>query len=295
MGRVPRRALLAAIVLMALVLAGCGIKDEPTGAVDPFPTSAIDAAGEAVAVTAEPVRIVSADPGATAILRDLGLGDVTTEATTSTVAAAAADPLTALVVVPLSLDAAALQQLRASTGAPVFRYGADPLAEAPAIVTQLGVSVGRGPPAAPNAQALTPRAATIAKAMTSGLDALAERLAGEPRVRTLIEGAGFIGYGPGSSAGMDVAAAGGENVLAMDQPIDIAALPGLQIDAWVSLQPGGSSLTSLQRFPELTDVPAVAESRIISMPRGGFPIDAALPGALQALADDLHAAPLTAG
>jgi hypothetical protein len=31
------------------------------------------------------------------------------------------------------------------------------------------------------------------------------------------------------------------------------------------------------------------------MPRGGFPIDAALPGALQALADDLHAAPLTAG
>jgi ABC-type Fe3+-hydroxamate transport system substrate-binding protein len=284
MGRVPRRALLAAIVLMALVLAGCGIKDEPTGAVDPFPTSAIDAAGEAVAVTAEPVRIVSADPGATAILRDLGLGDVTTEATTSTVAAAAADPLTALVVVPLSLDAAALQQLRASTGAPVFRYGADPLAEAPAIVTLLGVSVGRGP-----------QAATIAKAMTSGLDALAERLAGEPRVRTLIEGAGFIGYGPGSSAGMDVAAAGGENVLAMDQPIDIAALPGLQIDAWVSLQPGGSSLTSLQRFPELTDVPAVAESRIISMPRGGFPIDAALPGALQALADDLHAAPLTAG
>jgi ABC-type Fe3+-hydroxamate transport system substrate-binding protein len=94
---------------------------------------------------------------------------------------------------------------------------------------------------------------------------------------------------------MNVAAAGGENVLAMDQPIDIAALPGLQIDAWVSLQPGGSSLTSLQRFPELTDVPAVAESRIISMPRGGFPIDAALPGALQALADDLHAAPLAAG
>jgi ABC-type Fe3+-hydroxamate transport system substrate-binding protein len=131
--------------------------------------------------------------------------------------------------------------------------------------------------------------------LQGALDALAERLAGEPRVRTLIEGAGFIGYGPGSNAGMDVAAAGGENVLAMDQPIDIAALPGLQIDAWVSLQPGGSSLTSLQRFPELTDVPAVAESRIISMPRGGFPIDAALPGALQALADDLHAAPLTAG
>jgi hypothetical protein len=47
MGRVPRRALLAAIVLMALVLAGCGIKDEPTGAVDPFPTSAIDAAERA--------------------------------------------------------------------------------------------------------------------------------------------------------------------------------------------------------------------------------------------------------
>jgi hypothetical protein len=91
-------------------------------------------------------------------------------------------------------DAAALGQLRGATSAPIFRYGAVPLDRAPTIVTQLGIAVGRGP-----------EAGVVAKAMTSGLDALAQRLASEAPVRTLIEGAGFTGYGPASPAGLAVA------------------------------------------------------------------------------------------
>ena len=284
MGHVPRRALLATIALLALVLAGCGVKSEPTGAVDPYPTQAVDAAGQTVSVTSAPTRIVSADPGATAILRDLGLGSTLVEATASTVGTAAADPTTGLVVVPLATDDAALQQLLAATNAPIFRYGAEPLSEAPTVVTQLGISVGQGP-----------KAATIARSMASGFDALAQRLASETPVPTLIEGAGFVGYGPTSPAGLDVAAAGGRNVLEVDQPLDITQLPTLGISAWVSLQPGGSTLASLQKFPELATVPALRENRVISVPKAGYPIDAALPGALQALADDLHGAPVVTG
>lgn len=280
----PRRALYAAIAVMALLVAGCGVKGEPTGAVDPYPTHAIDAAGQPVTLASAPTRIVSADPGATAILRDLGLGPTVVEARDATVGTAAADPTTGLVVVPLSMDDAALQQLRTATHAPIFRYGADPLASAPTTVMQLGIAVGQGP-----------KASTIARSMTSGLDALAQRLASETPVPTLIEGAGFTGFGPASPVGLDVAAAGGRNVLTADQPLDIAALPGLGITAWVALQPGGSTLASLQKFPELAAVPAIRDSRVIPVPKAGYAIDAALPSALQALADDLHAAPVATG
>lgn len=280
----PRRALLAAIALMALVLAGCGVKAEPTGAVDPYPTQAVDAVGETIALSSAPTRIVSADPGATAILRDLGLGTTIVEAKAATVGDAAADPTTSLVIVPLATDDAALAALRTATHAPIFRYGADPLATAPTVVTQLGIAVGRGP-----------EAAAIARRMAGGFEALQQRLASETAVRTLIEGAGFTGYGPASAVGLDVAAAGGMNVISTDQPLDITALPGLDIAAWVSLEPGGSTLASLQKFPELATVPALRENRVIAVPKAGYPIDAALPGALQALADDLHAAPIATG
>ena len=284
MGSVPRRAVLAAICVMALILAGCGVKGEPTGAVDPYPTHAVDGAGQPVSIASAPTRIVSADPGASAILRDLGLGTATVEAKPTTVGTLAADPTTALVVVPLSMDAAALDQLRSATGAPIFRYGADPLTDAPTLVTQLGVAVGQGP-----------KGAAIAQSMARGLTALASRLDGEPAVRTLIEGPGFTGHGPSSPVGLDVAAAGGENVLNADQPLDIAALPGLDIAAWVSLQPGGSTMASLQKLRELSTVPAIRDSRVLTIPQAGYPIDAALPTALQALADDLRAAPLATG
>lgn len=284
MGPVPRPALLVVIAALAAVLAGCGVKDEPTGAVDPFPTRAVDAAGQTVSVAAAPTRIVSADPGASAILRDLGLGDVLVTATPTAVGSAASDPTTALVVVPLTMDAAALQQLAGTTAAPVFRYGADPLTTAPTTVTQLGLAVGRGP-----------AAAAVAERMAQGLATLSERLADEAPVRTLIEGAGFTAFGPASPVGLAVAAAGGENVVASDQLLDPAALPGLAIEAWVSLQPGGSSIASLQALPELAAIPAIQANRVIPVPRDGYPIDAALPGALQALAEDLHAAAVASG
>ncbi len=283
--RVVRRiGLLAGTALVAIALAGCGVKSEPTGTGTAFPSHAVDAAGQTVTLASPPLRIVSFDAGATAILKDLGLSAETVTATAASLAREAADPGTALVVVPATLEPALLQTLTTATTAPMYHYGANPLTSAPTTITQLGLAVGKGP-----------EAAAIAKAVAAGLDTLAAQLATEQPVRVLLEGRGFTAHGPSTPAGLAVAAAGGTNVVTVDQPLSLTGVVGLDVSAWVSLQPGGSTLASLQSYPDLAAVPAVKDSRIVPLPMAGFPIDAALPGALQALADDLHAAPVAAG
>ncbi len=284
MRNVRRLGLLAGTALVAIALAGCGVKSEPTGAGAAFPSQAVDAAGQTVTLAAPPLRIVSFDAGATAILHDLGLRAETVTATTASLSSDAADPSTALVIVPANLEPAVLQALAKTTTAPIYHYGADPLTSAPSTITQLGLVVGKGP-----------EAAVIAKTVAAGLATLAAQLATEQPVRVLLEGRGFTAYGPTTSAGLAVTAAGGTNVVTVDQPLNLTAVLGLDVAAWVSLQPGGSTLTSLQGYPELAAVPAVKDSRIVPLPLAGFPVDAALPGALQALADDLHSAPVAAG
>ena len=283
--RVVRRlGLLAGTALVAIALAGCGVKSEPTGTGTAFPSHAVDAAGQTVTLASPPLRIVSFDAGATAILQDLGLSAETVTATAASLAREAANPSTALVIVPATLEPALLQTLTTATTAPIYHYGADPMTSAPTTITQLGLAVGKGP-----------EAALIAKTVAAGLATLAAQLATEQPVRVLLEGRGFTAYGPSTPAGLAVAAAGGTNVVTVDQPLNLAAVVGLDVAAWVSLQPGGSTLASLQGYPELAAVPAVKDGRIVPLPMAGFPIDAALPGALQALADDLHSAPVAAG
>ena len=284
MRRVRRLGLLAGTALVAIALAGCGVKSEPTGTGTAFPSRAVDAAGQTVTLASPPLRIVSFDAGATAILNDLGLSAETVTATAASLAREAADPNTALVIVPATLEPALLQTLTTATTAPIYHYGADPLTSAPTTITQLGLAVGKGP-----------EAALIAKTVAAGLATLAVQLATEQPVRVLLEGRGFTAYGPSTPAGLAVAAAGGTNVVTVDQPLNLTDVVGLDVTAWVSLQPGGSTLASLQSYPELAAVPAVKDSRIVPLPMAGFPIDAAIPGALQALADDLHSAPVAAG
>ena len=284
MRHVRRLGLLAGTALVAIALAGCGVKSEPTGAGTAFPSRAVDAAGQTVTLAAPPLRIVSFDAGATAILNDLGLSAETVTATAASLAREAANPSTALVIVPATLEPALLQTLTTATTAPIYHYGADPMTSAPTTITQLGLAVGKGP-----------EAALIAKTVAAGLATLAAQLATEQPVRVLLEGRGFTAYGPSTPAGLAVAAAGGTNVVTVDQPLNLTAVVALDVAAWVSLQPGGSTLTSLQGYPELAAVPAIRDSRIVPLPMTGFPIDAALPGALQALADDLHSAPVAAG
>ncbi|MBJ7333160.1 MAG: ABC transporter substrate-binding protein, partial [Thermoleophilia bacterium] len=230
-----RLGLLAGTALVAIALAGCGVKSEPTGAGAAFPSQAVDAAGQTVTLAAPPLRIVSFDAGATAILHDLGLRAETVTATAASLSSEAADPSTALVIVPANLEPALLQALAKTTTAPIYHYGADPLTSAPTTITQLGLVVGKGP-----------EAAVIAKTVAAGLATLAAQVATEQPVRVLLEGRGFTAYGPTNPAGLAVTAAGGTNVVTVDQPLNLTAVLGLDVAAWVSLQPGGSTLTSLQ-------------------------------------------------
>ncbi len=270
MRSVRRVGFLALLVAWGLVAAGCGIKS--TVAL-PFPAHAVDARGTAITIAADPTRIVSSDPGATAILRDLGLGDRVVAVAAADVAREAADPTTALVVVPL-----ASAEFDAATTV-VYRYGSADLAGAPSAIVQLGLAVGRGP-----------EAARIADRVAAELQAVATRVSEQGSVRTLIEGPGFSALGPGSPLGQAVAAAGGANVVSTDTVLNPTTVLGLDVQAWVSAQPGGSTYATLSGISELRAVPAIRDARVVPVPLAGFPIDAALPRALQALADDLHAA-----
>lgn len=278
MGGVRRLGPAVVLVVLALALAGCGLKDEPTGTDAAFPSRAVDAAGGAVSLDAAPDRVVSLDPGATAVLRTIGLGGALVEATPADAADLAADPATDLVVVPLALGPEAAARIDAATAAPLYRYGAAPLDTAPTAITQLGLAVGRGP-----------EAATVARSVADGLAALAERLAGEPPVRTLIEGPGATAYGPGTPIGQAVAAAGGENVFAKDAVWTPEQVPALDVRAWVAADPGGSGYAALQGIAELAAVPAIRDGRVTEVPRDGYPVDGALPRALSDLADRLRA------
>jgi ABC-type Fe3+-hydroxamate transport system substrate-binding protein len=278
MGGVRRLGPVVVLAVLALALAGCGLKAEPTGADAPFPSQAVDAAGTAVTLVEAPDRVVSLDPGATAVLRTIGLGDALVEASPADAADLAADPATDLVVVPLALGPEVAARIDATTDAPLYRYGAAPLDGAPTAITQLGLAVGRGP-----------EAATLARSVADGLAALAERLAGEPAVRTLIEGPSATAYGPGTPIGQAVAAAGGENVFAADATWSPEELPALDVQAWVAADPGVSSYARLQGIAELQAVPAIRDGRVTDVPRDGFPVDAALPRMLSGLADRLRA------
>ena len=88
-----------------------------------------------------------------------------------------------------------------------------------------------------------------------------------------------------------VALAGGENVFTADaawSPDDVVAL---DVAAWVSADPGGSTYAALAGIDELAAIPAIRDGRVITAPRDGYPVDAALPRALEDLADRLRAQP----
>lgn len=280
MGVVRRLGPPAVLLALALVLAGCGLKAEPTGGGAAFPSRAVDAAGAAVSLPAAPDRIVVLDPGAGAVLRGIGLEGSVVETTPGDAAALAADPATDLVVVPLALPETAAARIAAATDAPVYRYGAAPLGTAPTAITQLGLAVGRGP-----------EAAAVARSVADGLAALAARMADAAPVPTLVQGPGVTAYGPQSPLGQAVALAGGENVFAADAAWTPDAVAALDVDAWVSADPGGSSLAALAGIEELAAVPAIRDGRVIEAPRDGYPVDAALPRALEDLADRLRAQP----
>src|SRR4051812_23476233 len=73
--RVPRLALIAAALALALLATGCGFKSEPTerGLAPAYPLTVPDAAGRSVRPAQPPTRVSALDRGAAGILRRLGV------------------------------------------------------------------------------------------------------------------------------------------------------------------------------------------------------------------------------
>jgi ABC-type Fe3+-hydroxamate transport system substrate-binding protein len=64
----------AIAVLVAVVAAGCGYKQEPTGALKPtFPVTVQDAAGRSIEIPKAPAKVVVLDPAGVKLLRAIGV------------------------------------------------------------------------------------------------------------------------------------------------------------------------------------------------------------------------------
>lgn len=267
---VPSLRVLAALAAAAALLTGCGVKPEPVSAPPGFPLVTRDAVDVEIRLDRAPEQILTSDPGAANVLRELGVPveEVPADGLDRAVGTTQPD----LIVIPL--DAAAPS---ADAAVPVFRYGAVEIDTAPLAISRLGLAAGRGP-----------QAAELAQRVANGLAAVRDRVAEQAPVATLIEGEGFTGVGPDSPLGQAVAYAGGQNPLTTSQPLDLAAVADLAPEAWIEAQPGGTPLARLRTIPELRTVPAVRNGRVIPAPADGYPVDGALPAALDDLARALR-------
>lgn len=267
---VPSLRVLAALAAAAVLLSGCGIKSEPVAEPPAFPLVTRDAVDVELRLEQEPERIVTSDSGAANVLREIGVP--VDEVSAADLGRAVDDEPPDLIVIPLDAPAPS-----GSTDDPVFRYGAVDIDTAPLAISRLGLAVGRGP-----------QAAELAQRVANGLAALRARVAEQEPIPTLIESQGFTGVGPETPLGQAVAYAGGANPLTVTQPLDLAAVADIAPEAWIEAQPGGTSLARLRTIPELRSVPAVRNGRVIPAPATGYPIDGALPAALDDLARALR-------
>lgn len=269
---VPSLRVLAALAAAVALLTGCGVKAEPIAEAPAFPLVTRDAVDVELRLEQAPARIVTSDSGAANVLRDLGVGDRLIEVEPADLERTIDRERPDLVVVPLAATAPSGDGLP-----PIFRYGAVDIDTAPLAISRLGLAVGRGP-----------QAATLAERVADGLAALRARVADQQPVPTLIEGSEFSGLGPETPLGQAVAYVGGDNPLDVSQPLDLLAVADAAPAAWVEAQPGGTPLAALQTIPELRTVPAIVNGRVIPAPAAGYPIDGALPAALDDLARALR-------
>ncbi len=269
---VPSLRVPAALAVAAILLTGCGIKDEPVGAPPAFPLVTRDATDVEIRLDRAPQSIVTSDAGAANVLRELGVGDRVLQVEPADLPRTVTAEEPDLVVIPLDGPAPT-----PPGDAAVFRYGAVEIDAAPLAISRLGLAVGRGP-----------EAAELARRVAEGLTALRTRVDGQDPVPTLIEAGGFEGLGPETPLGLAVAYAGGANPLSVSQPLELIAVADLAPAAWIATEPGGTPLARLRTIPELRTVPAIADGRVIPAPAAGYPVDGALPAALDELARALR-------
>jgi iron complex transport system substrate-binding protein len=299
----------ASLVVLALLCAGCGFKDEPIGSLPEFPQTATDALGRRVVVEDAPRSVVSLDPGATASLFEIGAarllkGGTGTETEppraqrlkpmltedgapdVKAIAKAAPD----LVVVPLELapteaEANALATRLASN---VYVTDDTSVAGIEHDIIQLGLLTGH---------------ATQARAVFSDVNgrvqAIEEQYAEDDPIPVFVDKGYFYTIRPDTLAADLIRLAGGVNVAAdadVSKPFGGAELRTAAPNVYLALAGSGVTLQGLKRSPATRDLPAVQDRRFAIIPAAVLERDGPrVADSLETLAKAMHADDATTG
>lgn len=265
----PRLRLLAVLVLL-LVAAGCGFKQEPIGTLPSFPQSVADGLGRRVNVHSQPRRIVSLDPGLTESAYAVGAGSLMVGATgheqypqaarrLPRVVDSSGAPNVArirrlhpdLILAANNLTAAAAGQLSRTVGAPVYVAGAGTVPAIEHDIDQIGAMTG-------NAAA----GATLVRHMQAGMQTVTKAIAGLAPVPVFVDEGFFFTIDPtGTAAGL-ITLAGGDNVAASvtpGKPFPLSRLRAAAPQVYLAFAGRGVTLAGLRTSKATRGLPAVRE------------------------------------
>jgi cobalamin transport system substrate-binding protein len=264
-----------AVISIALLTAGCGERQEPTGAVSvDYPVTVRGAGSEPLTLQEEPSRVVALDPGSAEIVSALGAGDTLVGAPASasvdgkqpaniapeagqidveTVVSLHPD----LVIATLENNQVDVAQVARQTGAPLYAQPSATVDDIVRAVIELGFLLGH--PA---------EARKLAGDIRTNVGEIEDRLADVGRVSAFVDTGLFVTIPKRSIFSDLLRRAKGVNVAPdpSQGPITAEELASRNPTVYLATSDSGVTLEELQRNPDTKDLTAVRDGRFVILP-----------------------------
>lgn len=265
------------IVLVALALAACGARSEPTGELAPSYPVTVDGAGdEPTTLQSEPKRIVALDAGSAELIATIGAGDRLVGAPAGVRVEGAKRPAVViedtghvdidrivrlkpdLIVATPDTDSVDLAQTARRTHAPVYLQPSRSIAAVEQAAIELGFLVGE--PA---------RGRQLAGTLQREKARIEQRL-GDTGIETVFVDRGFFITVPDQSLlGSLIHDARGKNIAREYEglgPFPTARLQRANPDVYLATSDSGVTLRDLRRDPQTKNLKAVKNGRVVILP-----------------------------
>lgn len=269
--------LIATIVLVGLLSAGCGQRSEPTGELEqPYPVTVQGADDQPVTVDALPERIVALDAGSAELLDALGAGERLVGAPAGVrladrrkVAevvkengqidvARVAKLKPDLIVAAADTDPVDVAQAERRTNATVYIQPSRSVEDVERAVLELGFLIGR-----------PVDARQLAGSIEQSLAETESRLEGVEPVSTFVDQGFFVTASNRSLLGDLVERAHGTNVAgdyAGLGPFPVAQLRRADPDVYLATSDSDVTLATLEKDPQTRKLRAVTDGRVVVVP-----------------------------
>lgn len=270
--------LLTALLVVALLAAGCGEREEPLGELEvEYPVTVRGGGDDQTVAEAQPERIVALAPDGAEILVELGVGRrlVGVPAGVEGAPRAAAQVASAsgqvevsdvarlepdLLVTTRATDPVDVTLARQRTDATLYEQPADSVNDTERAIVELGFLVGE--PVA---------ARRLAGRVEEQVSAIQRRLSGQPVTTVFVDTGFFVTVPANSLLGDLVRRAGGRSIGGPTpgfEPFDIQELKRLDPEVYLATSDSRVTLRRLRADPRTRGLTAVQEGRVVVLDAG---------------------------